>query len=117
MWRCVCNFCLEIVSKEELIDIVYVGEGENALIDLCKKIELKQDYTELKTVGLKKMVKLLKNSISNPVDINKNPIIDVSQFEENRLYRPKGGAVYKMLPVETIRGCPIHVDSVTHQIK
>jgi len=33
-------------------------------------------------------------------------MIDVSLFEENRLYRPMAGKVYKMFPVETIRGCP-----------
>ena len=27
-------------------------------------------------------------------------------FEEARLYRPMAGRVYKMFPVETIRGCP-----------
>ena len=27
-------------------------------------------------------------------------------FEEARLYRPMAGKVYKMFPVETIRGCP-----------
>ena len=47
-----------------------------------------------------------KNSITNPVDINKSPVIDTSLFEENRLYRPMAGRVYKMFPVETIRGCP-----------
>ena len=47
-----------------------------------------------------------KNSISKPVDINKNPIIDISLFENNRLYRPMAGKVYKMIPIETIRGCP-----------
>ena len=47
-----------------------------------------------------------KNSITKPVDINKNPIIDTSLFEEARLYRPMAGRVYKMFPVETIRGCP-----------
>ena len=27
-------------------------------------------------------------------------------FEEARLYRPMAGKVYKMYPIETIRGCP-----------
>ena len=101
------TFAPDIVSNEELIDIVCVGEGENALIDLCKKIENKQDYSDLTNCWIKKGGKVIKkNPISKPVDINKNPIIDVSQFEESRLYRPMGGTVYKMLPVETIRGCP-----------
>jgi len=108
------TFAPEICIKEELIDLVCVGEGENALLDLCKKIEKKIDYSDVtncwvKTIGpeyLKDRNIIRKNPISKPVDINENPIIDVEQFEENRLYRPMGGTVYKMLPVETIRGCP-----------
>ena len=33
------TFAPEICIKEELVDLVCVGEGENSLIDLCKKIE------------------------------------------------------------------------------
>ena len=47
-----------------------------------------------------------KNPISKPVDINNNPIIDTSLFDQERLYRPMAGKVYKMYPIETIRGCP-----------
>ena len=101
------TFAPEIVIKEDVIDMVCVGEGENTLIDLCKKIENKEDYSDVTNIWIKqKDNKIRKNPISKPVDINENPIIDVHQFEENRLYRPMGGTVYKMLPVETIRGCP-----------
>ena len=105
------TFAPEIVIKEDLIDIVCVGEGENALIDLCKKIENKKDYSDVtncwvKTVDVENKNIIKKNSISKPVDINSNPFIDISLFEENRLYRPMGGKIFKMFPVETIRGCP-----------
>ena len=33
------TFAPDLCMKEELVDLVCVGEGENALIDLCKKIE------------------------------------------------------------------------------
>ncbi len=101
------TFAPEICIKEELVDLVCVGEGENALIDLCDRIEKKQDYTDVTNLWVKvdgKVVK--KNSISKPVNINENPLLDISLFEEQRLYRPMSGKVYKMLPVETIRGCP-----------
>jgi len=101
------TFAPEIVSKEELVDLACVGEGENALIDLCDKIQNKEDYTSLTNCWVKKDGKVIKkNTISNPVDVNQNPILDIGLFERNRLYRPMGGAVYKMFPVETIRGCP-----------
>jgi len=101
------TFAPEICIKNNLIDIVCVGEGENALIDLCKRIKNKEDYTNVTNLWIKKDGKLIKkNTISDPVDVNKNPIIDTSLFEEKRLYRPMAGKVYKMYPVETIRGCP-----------
>ena len=108
------TFAPDLCIKDELIDVVCVGEGENALIDLCKKIQNKENYDDVtncwvKTIGpeyLKNRNIIKKNPISKPVDINENPIIDISQFEENRLYRPMAGQVYKMIPIETIRGCP-----------
>ena len=101
------TFAPEICIKEELVDLVCVGEGENALIDLCNKINNKEDYSEVTNLWVKKDGKVIKkNSISKPVNINDNPIIDISLFEENRLYRPMSGKVYKMMPIETIRGCP-----------
>ena len=108
------TFAPDLCLKEKLIDIVCVGEGENTLIDLCNKIKNKENYDDVtncwvKTIGpeyLKNRNIIKKNPISNPVNINENPIIDISQFEENRLYRPMAGKVYKMIPIETIRGCP-----------
>ena len=101
------TFAPEICIQEELVDLVCVGEGENALIDLCKKIEKNEDYSDVTNLWVKKDGKVIKkNSISKPVNINDNPIIDISLFEENRLYRPMAGRIYKMMPIETIRGCP-----------
>ena len=50
------TFAPEICIKEDLIDIVCVGEGENALIDLCKKIETGESFDDLTVVGLKQLV-------------------------------------------------------------
>jgi len=101
------TFAPEICIKEELVDLVCVGEGENSLIDLCKKIEKNEDYSDVTNLWVKKDGKVIKkNSITKPVNINDNPIIDISLFEENRLYRPMAGKIYKMMPIETIRGCP-----------
>ena len=101
------TFAPEICIKNELVDMVCVGEGENALIDLCNKIKNNEKYDDVTNLWIKnKEKKIIKNKISKPVDINKNPKIDITSFEENRLYRPMAGNVYKMVPIETIRGCP-----------
>jgi radical SAM superfamily enzyme YgiQ (UPF0313 family) len=87
--------------------MVCVGEGENALIDLCQRIEAGTSWENVTNLWIKKTDGLiLKNSVSNPVDINELPIIDIKLFEDARLYRPMAGQVYRMLPIETMRGCP-----------
>ena len=63
--------------------MVCVGEGENALIDLCDRIEKKTDYSDVTNLWVKLLDGTIKkNSISKPVDINENPLIDISLFEE-----------------------------------
>ena len=49
---------------------------------------------------------MLKTQFPNPFQIDDTPIIDIGLFEEQRLDRPMAGKWYKMMPVETIRGCP-----------
>ena len=101
------TFAPDLVAKNPNVDLVCVGEGENALIDVCEKIQNKQDYTNVTNCWVKKDGEVVtKNPISKPVDINQNPIIDIELFEKRRLFRPMGGTVFKMFPVETIRGCP-----------
>ena len=102
------TFSPDLVAKNPHVDLVCVGEGENALIDLCEKIQNKEtDFTDITNCWVKVDGKVVaKNPISKPVDINENPIIDIGVFEKRRLFRPMGGTVFKMFPVETIRGCP-----------
>ena len=76
------TFAPDICINHDLVDMVCVGEGENALIDLCKKIENKKEYTNITNVWIKKNNEIVeKNSISNPVNFNENPIIDTALFE------------------------------------
>lgn len=40
------------------------------------------------------------------VDINSLPITKFNYFDDNRIYRPMSGRLYRMLPIEFSRGCP-----------
>ena len=101
------TFAPELVINHRLIDMVCIGEGENSMIDLCQHIEKGEEYGNVTNLWIKqKDGSISKNPISNPFDINETPIIDIGLFEEQRLYRPMAGKWYKMMPVETIRGCP-----------
>jgi len=101
------TFAPDLCIKYPYVDMICVGEGEKSLVDLCKKIEKGEDYSTVTNLWVKdEDGEIKKNKISKLVDINSNPKIDLSLFEENRLYRPMAGKIWKMVPVETHRGCP-----------
>jgi anaerobic magnesium-protoporphyrin IX monomethyl ester cyclase len=101
------TFAPDLALGYPLVDMVCVGEGENSLIDLCGRIEAGDSWENVTNLWVKKSDgSIVKNPITKPVDINELPIIDIKLFEDARLYRPMSGQIYRMLPIETIRGCP-----------
>ena len=48
------TFAPEICIKYNLVDMICVGEGENALVDICRKIENKEDYSEVTNLWIKR---------------------------------------------------------------
>jgi radical SAM superfamily enzyme YgiQ (UPF0313 family) len=85
-----------------------VGEGENAMIDLAECLANGKDYLNVTNLWVrKKDGTIKKNSITKPVDIDSlPPKTDIGIFGEKRFYRPMGGKIRRLLPVETHRGCP-----------
>ena len=102
------TFAPHLVMRNKDIDMLCVGEGENALVDLVDLICENKDYSKVTNLWVRKENgDIVKNSITKPVDINKlPPVTDIGIFGEKRFYRPMGGKILKMLPVETHRGCP-----------
>jgi len=94
------------VIKEETIDMVCIGEGEEALPELCYKFVAGEDYSTIKNLWVKKDGKVIKNEVRKLRSINLNPPPDFSLFDKRRFYKPMKGKVYRMAPVETQRGCP-----------
>jgi radical SAM superfamily enzyme YgiQ (UPF0313 family) len=102
------TFAPHIVMKHEAVDMSCVGEGENAIVDLANCIVRGQDLSNVTNVWVRlKDGTIKRNPITRPVDINKLPAItDIGIFGEQRFYRPMGGKIRRLLPVETHRGCP-----------
>jgi len=100
------TFAPEKCLKVEEIDMVCIGEGEYALVELCRRMEKGEDYTDITNLWVKKNGVIHKNKIGKTVNMDENPLLDLSLFDESRFYRPMQGKVWKMLPVETHRGCP-----------
>ncbi len=100
------TFSPEEVINNENIDMVCIGEGEEALVELCEKMYRNEDYTSVKNLWIKRDGHIIKNSMRKLTDINKIPFIDYDIFERKRLYRPMQGKIYTMIHVELDRGCP-----------
>jgi len=100
------TFAVNLALSFPEIDIVCKGEGEDALLELCNRLEKNQDYSNIDNLWIKQKDGSIKGNPTKVVDMDKNPLIDMSIFEEARFYRPMGGRVYRMFPVETHRGCP-----------
>jgi len=102
------TFAPHLVMRHEQVDMLCVGEGENCIVDLANCLARGQDYSDVTNLWLRNRNGVIKkNPISNPVDINDLPTItDIGLFGEDRFYRPMGGRIRRLLPVETHRGCP-----------
>lgn len=101
------TFAPKIVMSYKEVNFVCVGEGEHVLLELCRRLERKQSYEDIPGLGFRKHGKYYKqNPMGKAVDMNANPKLDLSIFNEGRLYRPMQGKVWLMLPLETHRGCP-----------
>ena len=97
----------EIILKEDYVDYVCRGEGEGALVDLCNALEDGKDPSNIPNLWVKKDGKIIaRNRIRPALDVNTLPVQDLSIFEDVSLHRPMMGKIYRMVPVETQRGCP-----------
>lgn len=100
------TFAPEICLANPEVDVVCIGEGERALVELCDCMEQGKSFDHIQNLWIKRRDGIKKNPLGPPTNIDENPLLDLSIFEESRLFRPMQGKVWKMLPVETHRGCP-----------
>ena len=100
------TFAPDLALSFDEIDIVCKGEGEDALRTLCRRMRTGKRYDDISNLWIKNKDGTIKTNSTMMIDMDANPLIDMSIFEEARFYRPMGGKVYRMFPVETFRGCP-----------
>ena len=96
----------EIVIEESSIDIVCLGEGETALLELCNRISNGNDYHNIQGLWVKYKGKVHKNKPGILHNINDLPNPVFSVFDKGLFYKPMQGKLYKMVNIETSRGCP-----------
>lgn len=106
------TFNQELIWEED-IDILCIGEGEEALLQAIRNIQsghtvcgnINNLYWKTK-YGNGLQDNYSTGGINPPIDINKLPFLDFDIFGEDRLKRPMHGEVKRMIHVEVDRGCP-----------
>ncbi len=94
------------VFGEECVDYICIGEGEQALVELCEALQNNGDTTNIKNIWAKKEGRAYKNEVRPPIDINNLPFQDWSIFDEKRVFKPMGGKIRRVGTFELDRGCP-----------
>lgn len=89
------------------IQLVCVGEGEEVFANLLTCLEQGQSFDRLAGLWIKKSNgTVIRNLRGEAVDLNASVIQDPSIFPEAKFYKPMEGRVWRMMPVESQRGCP-----------
>ena len=90
----------EKVIEDKNIDIVCIGEGEEAIVELANKIENNQPYFKTKNFWFKSEGKIIKNPLRPMIkDLDSLPFPDKDIFY-------KYGCFTDRIYVMTTRGCP-----------
>lgn len=96
----------EIVIKENSIDILCTGEGEEALSELCRSLQERKDYTTILNLWIKNNGNIIKNRIREPKSLDTALQPDFSLFNDYMFFKPMQGNLFKTIPVELSRSCP-----------
>ncbi len=98
-----CTFCPEFIESDELIDGICQGEGEEAVVELLRRVEHNEDYKDTANWWLRIDGKIYKNPVRPKIqDIDKIPFPNREViYAENKDLRDT--------PIKRIlasRGCP-----------
>ena len=94
--------CMEAAE----VRLIGPGEGEDTVLAVAEAIAKGESLDGIAGTWWKSDDGEVKKYQQRPLtDINK-VIPDYSLYDKSRFMRPMGGRVFKMIPIETFRGCP-----------
>lgn len=95
----------EMMIKLNFVDMICIGEGEGAIVELADKIANQEDITKIKNLWVKKNGEIIENPIRPLVNLDELQYPDWSLFDERHMWKPFVGKVYKGGSFEFSRGC------------
>ena len=93
----------EEVIADDGVDAICVGEGEEALVELCEKLRNGQDIMEVQNIWIKDRGKIYRNPVRPPLkNLDSLPFPDREIFDYQKLYHERMNEASVMAS----RGCP-----------
>ena len=100
------TFSYKKILKSELVNYVCIGEGEEALVELCNKMYNNEDCTKIRNIYTKdKDGNIIKNPLRKLINLEELPVPDFSIYDDSRFFRPFMGNVTRMVQMDFDRGC------------
>lgn len=98
-----CTLVGEEIFKEfPEIDGICIGEGENPLKELCKRLDKDEDYLSIPSFYFRTKNGVVKNPISPLQDMDNFALPDYTLFNYNKIVKDSG----ECFPMMLSRGCP-----------
>ena len=113
------------VAPEESIqvaDMICLGEGEQAILELAEKLSLNQKVTDIQNLWIRKDAQVAKNPLRPLIeDLDSLPFPDYvnenkSFIEDEKISKQDPGLQAFNLDVLTSRGCPYHCSYCSNSI-
>ena len=100
------TFAADKLIENEQVDYVCRGEGEDAVVEMCKKLCNGDRIDNVRNFTIRANGQIYKNPLRPAVDLDNVPIPDWDLFEPGSIYRPMQGKIWRAVGIETQRGCP-----------
>ena len=101
------TFLHEKILNTGLVDYACIGEGEEALVELCNKVSNGEDCSQIRNIYTKGTDgKIIKNPLRPLINLDTILMPDFSIYEDMLFYRPFRGGVVRTLQFDIDRGCP-----------
>jgi anaerobic magnesium-protoporphyrin IX monomethyl ester cyclase len=96
----------EVCIASPEVNLIGPGEGEHTVVAVAEAVRKGESLDGIPGTWFKTPEGEIHKTLQRPL-VNINEVIpDFSLFDESRFMRPMGGRIFKMIPVETYRGCP-----------
>jgi anaerobic magnesium-protoporphyrin IX monomethyl ester cyclase len=96
----------EVALAEQAVDMICVGEGESAIVELCNNLERDLPCTDIMGIWAKTDDGTFIPNGKRLEDLESLPVPDFDCFDYGMMLRPMRGNLLYSVPIEFARGCP-----------